>query len=228
MSVTASTRRPDAVPVATWPQVNLLPGEVTQGRRLKATKKLLVAALLVVVLIATLAYAGALWLANTAAADLAAEQAETARLQDEKAQYAEVPRVRSQISQAETARQQGMASEILWPSYLEALRAKTPTGVSYDSLTVNVGTPAQPFVGGSNPLGDLTAIGQVTFSARSATLPDTAAWMDEIETVDGLSNPWFSSASMTERDGVIFYQVEATVDLLPSALSGRFEPEAGQ
>lgn len=228
MSVVTPTRRPGSVPVDTWPQVNLLPGEVTQGRRLKSVKRLLGLALLVVVLIATLAYAGALWMANAAASELQTEKDQTARLQEEKTQYSEVPVVLGQIGEAETARQAGMSSEILWPSYIEALRAKTPTGVSYDSMVVTVGTAAQPYSGSTNPLGDPTAIGQISFSARSATLPDTAAWIEAIESVQGFSDPWFSTATVTEQDGTSYYQMEATVDLLPSALSGRYEPEAGQ
>jgi Tfp pilus assembly protein PilN len=227
MSVTAPTRRPDAVPVDTWPQVNLLPSEVTAGRRLKSTKKLLVLVLAVVVLVAVLGYVGALILARQAADDLAVEQTEHARLLEEKAQYAEVPATLSGISLAESARMQAMAPEIMWPDYLEALRAVTPGGVSYDSMSVSVAAPGQVYSGSTNPLAG-TTIGQVTFSARSVTLPDTAAWIESIEGVNGMANPWFSSASLTEEEGVVFYQVEASVDLLPSALSGRFEPEAGQ
>ncbi|RMI13099.1 fimbrial assembly protein [Cellulomonas triticagri] len=227
MSVTAPTRRPDAAPVDTWPQVNLLPAEVTQGRRLKSTKRLLVLALAVVLLVIALGYVGSLFLARHAASELTAAQAETTRLQDEKAQYAEVPQVLSDIATAEIARQQAMSSEILWPDYLEALRAVTPEGVSYDSISVAVGAPGQPYGGSTNPLSG-TTIGQVAFTARSLTLPDTAAWIDAIEGVSGMSNPWFSSASISEEDGVVFYQVQASVDLLPSALSGRFEPEVEQ
>lgn len=228
MSVTSPVRRaPEVVQGATWPQVNLLPTEVTQGRRLRSIKKLLVLGLLLVVLVATAGYGGALWLAGNAADDLAGVQEETTRLQAEKEVYAEVPATLSAIDQAETARRQGMATEILWPDYLEALRAVTPTGVSYDALSVSAGTPAQPYVGSTDPLAP-GAIGQITFTARSLTLPDTGAWIDAINTVKGLSNPWFSSASLTEDDGIVYYQVQATVDLHPSALSGRFEPEADQ
>jgi Tfp pilus assembly protein PilN len=228
MSVVSPNRRAEATPVASWPQVNLLPSEVTAGRRLKSIKKLLVLALLVVVLLATLGYAGALWLANSAAEDLRQVQAETTRLQEEKATYAEVPQTLSAISQAETARQQAMAPEILWPDYLESLRATTPAGVSYDSLSVNVGTANQPWAGSTDPLATGASIGQVAFSVRSTQLPDTAAWIDAISAVKGLENPWFANATLTEEDGVVYYQVDATVDLLPSALSGRYEPEAQQ
>jgi Tfp pilus assembly protein PilN len=228
MSVMSPTRRADAVPVVTWPQVNLLPAEVTQGRRLKSIKRLLLLALLVVLLLATLAYTGAVYVAGQAADDLAAAQADTARLQEEKAAFAEVPAILSSISQAESARQQGMSSEILWGTYLESLRGTAPAGVSFDTLTVNVGTPSQPYVGSTDPLATPGSIGQISFTARSTTLPDTGAWIDGINTIKGLDNPSFSAASLTEDEGVVFYQVEATVDLLPSALSGRFEPEAQQ
>jgi Tfp pilus assembly protein PilN len=224
MSVATPIRRPEALPVDTWPQVNLLPAEVTRGRRLRSLKKLLVLALALVLLIATLGYAGALYLANRAADQLAAEQAENQDLLGQKAEYAEVPATLSAIAMAEMARQQAMAPEIVWPDYLEALRAVTPEGVSYDSMSVAVATPGQSYAGSTNPLAG-TTIGQVTFSARSTTLPDTAAWIESIEGVSGLANPWFSSASLTEEEGVVFYQVSASVDLLPSALAGRFEPE---
>lgn len=224
MSVATPIRRPDTVPVEIWPQVNLLPAEVTRGRRLRGLKKLLGLALALVVLIGTLGYAGALLLANNAADELAAEQAENADLLAQKAEYAEVPATLSAIALAEMARQQAMAPEIVWPDYLEALRAVTPEGVSYDSMSVAVASPGQAYSGSTNPLAG-TTIGQVTFSARSTTLPDTAAWIESIEGVSGLANPWFSSASLTEEEGVVFYQVSASVDLLPSALAGRFEPE---
>lgn len=227
MSVVSPARRADATPVSTWPQVNLLPSEVTAGRRLQSVKKLLVAIVLVVVLIAMLGYAGAVWLAGNAADELASVQSETVRLQAEKEQYAEVPTTLSAIDNAESARQQAMATEILWPDYLEAVRAVTPAGVSYDTLTVNAGTPSQPYAGSTDALVP-GSIGQIAFTARSLTLPDTASWIDAIETVPGLSNPWFSSATLSEDEGVVYYQVTATVDLLPSALSGRFEPEAQQ
>jgi len=228
MSVVSPARRADATPVTTWPQVNLLPSEVTAGRRLQSIKKLLVLALAIVVLLAASGYAGSLWLARAAAAQLDEAQAENVTLQAEKATYAEVPQTLSAISQAESARQQAMAPEILWPSFLESLRAVTPTGVSYDVLTVNVGTLAQPWTGSGDPLASATSIGQVAFTARSTTIPDTAAWIDAINTVKGMDNPWFSSATLTERDGNVFYEVSATVDLLPSALAGRFEPEGQQ
>lgn len=226
MSVVTPSRRPAAAPVLSWPQVNLLPPEVTRGRRLASVKRLLVLALALVVLLASLGYVGAVLLARGAADDLATAQADTARLQDEKSQYSEVPQTLGAIATAESARQQAMASEILWPGYLEALRAVTPEGVSYDSMAVTVGQPGQPFTGTTDPLAPAAAIGQITFSARSLTLPDTASWIEAIEAVPGMSNPWFSSATLSEEEGVVFYQVAATVDLLPTALSGRFEPEA--
>lgn len=227
MSVVSPARRADATPVSTWPQVNLLPSEVTAGRRLQSIKKLLVLALLVVLLLVMLGYAGATWLAGRAADDLATVQAETTRLQTEKQQYAEVPQTLAAIAAAESARQQAMGTEILWPDYLEAMRAVTPPGVSYDTIAVNAGTPAQPYAATNDALNP-ASIGQITFTARSLTLPDTAAWIDAIETVPGLTNPWFSSATLSEEEGVVYYQVAATVDLLPSALSGRFDPEAAQ
>lgn len=210
--------------VVTYPQVNLLPPEVTQGRKQKSTKRLLLLALLLVILVAVLGYAAALWSANQAADQLADAQAETTRLQAEKATYAEVPQVLNQIDQVKAARIVGTATEVDWTQYIEALRAVTPEGVSYDSMTVSSvenGAAVNPFVTDS--------IGTISFTARSLTLPDTAAWVTAIEPLPGLSEPWFSSATRTEEDGVTFYTVEGTVNVESTALTQRFvEQEDGQ
>ncbi len=218
MSATVTT------PPALWPQVDLLPQEIRDARRLRVLRRWLGVGLLVVVLVALIAYAGALYLAGEARSRLADAQAETSRLVAEQATYAAVPLVLGQIASVEDTRESGTSTEVLWAPYLGSLRAVTPVGVSYDSISADTGSPAAPWSGSVDPLGG-AAVGQISFSARAQTLPDVAAWSDALETVPGFADPWFSSATITDEDG-IHYQVTCTVDLTEAAYAQRFAPDA--
>jgi Tfp pilus assembly protein PilN len=212
---------------AVWPQVDLLPPEVREGRKLKSTKRTLLFSVLGVVVVVTLAAGAAFVRAATASSELTAVQGETTVLLAEQTKYAEVPRVLGQISTAESARQAGMSTEILWKPYLEALRAVTPPGVSYDTISVTAATPVAAAPASTDALAS-ASVGQIAFTARSTTLPDMSAWMDAISTVSGLGDPWFTSASLTDQDGAVFYQVSATVSIRDSAFAHRFVPKEGK
>jgi Tfp pilus assembly protein PilN len=207
---------------AVWPQVDLLPPEVREGRKLKSTKRSLLFTVLGVVVVVTVAAGVAFFSAAAASSELTTVQGDTAVLLAEQTKYAEVPQVLGQISNAEAARQAGMSTEIF-----EALRAVTPAGVSYDDLTVAAATPVAAAPAATDVLAG-ASIGQIAFTARSTTLPDMSAWMDAISTVSGLADPWFTSAALTDDNGAIYYKVSATVSIRDSALAHRFVPEEGK
>lgn len=209
------------------PQVNLLPPEVGQGRKLSATKRSLVYGVAGVLVLTVAGTGGALLSAASARSELAGVQDETATLLAEQATYAAVPQVLARISSAEAARQAGMATEIRWKPYLESLRAVTPPGVSYDTMAVNAATPLAPAPVSADALA-VPGVGQITFTARSLVLPDISAWIDAINTVPGLGDAWFTSATLTDEDGVTFYTVSATVEIRDSALSRSYAPKEGQ
>jgi Tfp pilus assembly protein PilN len=222
--MTAVKESPAHPLVATgWPQVDLLPQEIRDARKLRGTQKRLGVLLLVIVLLAMAGYAGTLFLAAQARTDLADAQAETQRLTTEQAKYAEVPLTLGQIAEVEGAMLSGTSTEVLWAPYLSALQAVTPAGVTYDSVITDTGSPMAPWAGSISEL-QLPAVGQITFTARAASLPDTAAWTDALATVPGFSNPWFSTATLSDEDGAVFFQVSGTVDILPSAYANRFAP----
>lgn len=212
---------------AAWPQVDLLPPEVRIGRRLKATKRMLAIGVVGVVCVTAAGVVAAFADAANAGGQLVEAQKATAGLMAEQAKYAEVPQVLGKIAVVEADRQAGMSTEILWQPYLEALRAVTPPNVSYRTMSVIAQTPMAAGPTSANILA-APSIGQITFAARATTLPDISAWMDAIEQVPGLSDPWFDSAVLTDEDGNVFYQISASVSILDSALESRFVPEEGK
>jgi Tfp pilus assembly protein PilN len=212
-------------PLYGLPQVNLLPPEVRAARSLGVLKRWLAIALVLVLALIGLGY-GAAYLATQSAEDeLAEAQAETTRLQSEEAKYAEVPQVLGAIDSTETARLLGMSSEIRWKTYLDAVTAVLPGGVSIDQFTMTgpaLDAAAAPITA-TDPLQQ-PSIGSISFQGQSRTVPDTAAWVDALASVPGFVDPWVSSVSVTEEDGAVYYSVTSTVQLTDQTLANRFVP----
>ena len=219
---TISLTKPKSTEVTNvWPQVDLLPPEVRRSRKLSQTKRLLVLMILAVVLLAVLGWVYARSTLSNANQELADAQAETEQLTAEQATYSEVPQIQGQLKRADSALSAATATEVLWKPYFEALRAVTPAEMSYDSLQVTMSSDPNAATAG-DPLQQ-PSLGQIAFTARATTMPDMAAWMDAVKAVPGLSDPWFTQANITDKDGAVYYQVTGTVQITGTALAHRFD-----
>lgn len=214
-------KRGSRAPIHSLPQVNLLPPEVRAARGLTRTKRWLA----VVVVLALVMAVGLVFFAvltqRAADEELALQQAATVRLEAEKEQYAEVPLVLAQLDAITAARQVGMSTEVIWPGYLAAIAATAPEGTSIEMIST---TGATPMVLPPFPASVLAAPGvaSITFAGRSLTLPDTAAWLDGLETIPGFTDAWFSTAAITESEGLVYYTVNGTVQVTDLAYAERF------
>jgi hypothetical protein len=209
------------------PQVNLLPPEVRAARGLVHVKRWLAVSVLVVVILTAFAYGFALLEGKSADNDLAEAQTETARLATEAAKYAEVPSVLSDLKRADDARVQGMSTEVLWKPYADAVTAVLPPAVSIDTFVVTQATPwldAQPSL---EPLLD-PGVGTIVFSVRASTLPDSAAWLDALNSIPGFSGATFSAAAIAQDTGAPYYEVSSSVQVLDTAFSNRFAITEGK
>ena len=209
--------------VAGQPQVNLLPPEVRAARGLKTVKRLLVMALVLVVLLCGATVVFARNDKATAAAGLTTAQDKTTQLNAQEKKYAEVPQVLGLLDNTTRARAIGTSTEVLWSPYYQAIAAVLPQDVSFDSLQVTEATPMTAAPAATSPL-QAASVGQIQFTARSKTLPDTAAWIDALNGIPGLGDAWVSSAAIqgdTPTD--VYYNVAATVQVRGSALAHRFD-----
>lgn len=219
----AGSKRPKAsIGLPAVFQVNLLPPEVRSARTLTYVKRWLAGIVLFFVLLAVGLVALAVMAERAAQSELAAQQKDTADLLAEQEQYAEVPLVLGQLDQIVTAREMGMSTEILWKPYMAAVAATAPSGVEIETLNFAGATPLLlPAV----PTDVLTAqsVGTISFTAKSLTLPDTAAWIDGLASVPGFADPWFSAVTLTEEEQVSYYTVNATVQVNGEAYANRFK-----
>jgi hypothetical protein len=213
--------------VAGQPQVNLLPPEVRAARGLKTVKRLLVMALVLVVLLCGATVVFARNDKATAAAGLTTAQDKTTQLKAQEKKYADVPRVLGLLDNTTRARSIGMSTEVLWTPYYQAITAVLPQDVSFDTLQV---TEADPMTAAPPPSTPLQApsIGKIQFTARSKTLPDTAAWIDALNSIPGFGDAWVSSAQAQSGTSAndVYYNVTATVQVRNAALAHRFDKTA--
>ncbi|GIG20375.1 hypothetical protein Cch01nite_10990 [Cellulomonas chitinilytica] len=211
----------------TLPQVNLLPPEVRVARGLRATKRWLAIGIVVVVAFAAGGYGIALVDAASAESELVQAQDDTARLQAEQSKYAEVPQVLSALSNAQLARALGMGQDVQWKSYVDAMTAVLPEHVNVDTLLVAL-TPASSSAPAATTPLQTPSVGQITFTARALAVPDTAAWIDALNSVPGFAGTTITSAAVTEDENGAYYQVSGTVQITEAAFSHRFDPKDGE
>jgi len=207
------------------PQVNLLPPEVRAARAFGSVRRLLIFAMLASAFVAVGVAVFATLQVSAAQKALEDEQNRTQLLLAQQAQFSEVPKVLKALREATEAREFGMRTDVLWADYLRAIATVMPDDVSIDRLTVETEAPLQSLAPTQNPLVD-NGVARITFSTRSATIPDTSAWLDALESLPGFRDAFFTKHPLTERDGSIHYEVESTIELDAAVYSGRFSQDA--
>jgi len=204
------------------PQVNLLPQHVRDARRLRSARHLLVLGLVGIVVLGGLGFGGAMMSRFDANDQLSAAQAEATRLSSLEVKYAEVPLVRSQSAKITAARRSATATEILWQPALASFAGTLPSGTTVDSLSV---APIEKTTAGStaDPLASSDSAAALQFTARSATVPDVAAWMDALGAIPGFTDVRISAFTKSDDGTTSYYQVQGTLQLTQSLLAHRFD-----
>lgn len=217
----------DTLKVPSFPQVNLLPSGIVEGRALKRvrfTAGVTVAASFVVV---GLMYAGAQIDSTSADEALVDARARTAKLMSEQARYVEVTAVRAERSTFLSAERQGMATEVNWSSYVGAIAATAPEDVTIAGLEASVSSVLGKASMTSDPLqGD--PLGLVTFGGTSLTVPDVAQWVRDLEAIHGVVEARIKLVDLSVSEGDdTSYEIQGSVVLTEDAASKRL-PKTGE
>ena len=209
----------------TLPQVNLLPPEIRAARGLSVLKRWLGVSLAGTVALCAIAYAGSVVSASMAAKELTAEQEVTSELQVEEQKYAEVPRVLNALATVRLAREAGMATEVQWRAYLDAITAVLPHDVSIESFSVTPASTAAA-VGSIDPLRG-PSVGEIQFNGRAATTPDVASWVDSLNSIPGFESAWVTSSTIAATESTTYYTVDGSVQYTDAAFANRFDAVEG-
>lgn len=221
-ATTTTTATAAARPI--WPaQVNLLPPEIRARRALQRASRWLLVGLSVLAAALVGGYVAASLQVSSAGEELASAQAETMRLSQEQSVYADVPAVLGQLSTLQEARVQGLATEIDWSRHLQQVLAVMPETVSVSSVDVVGASPMLAVAPPADPLHG-PSVSRIAFTGRSASVPDTAAWVDALNSVPGFSDAWVSGVTRAQDDAHgVHYQVTSSVQVTEAAFTHRFD-----
>ena len=202
------------------PRVNLMPPEFLEERRFRRTRRLLVAGVLGVVLIAAAGVVVTTRSVTSARDRLDTATAQVANLQAEETKYQAVPALSAQIDAATKARAAVMSQDILWYRMLADIDAARPGEVATGNIAVNLSAAAPAAASATKP-DPLTAsgIGTVTLTGTAGKYEQVSAWIEALNAVTGLDSTALSDAAKTD-DGSIDYTVSTVVT--DAALSHRY------
>lgn len=213
-----SARRsaPASLVGAALPQVNLLPESVRAGQRLREVRGWFGLAVLVSVLLVAGGWFAGTLVVSDAQGGLTAEQDRTSALLADKARYAAVTPVMTDLDRADRASLVASGGEVLWADYLGAVTAVLPENVSLQTFSTQLAgadggvTTADPLV--------TPGIAAITFTGTASAAPDIASLIDSLNSVTGFAD---ARVSVVQRNDQELYDVTASVQVTADALSGR-------
>lgn len=207
---------------APLPRVNLLPPEVHKARKLRRVQVGLGAGVAALAVVLGAVYVTQATAASDAKDQLASSQARNSTLQAQAATYNDVPKTIAAIEAAQGARQQAMATDVLWYRYLNDLSYVTPANTWLTELDLKTaGGDATTTALGTQGIASLQIKGQ------SKNHVDVASWLNALSKETAFTQPYFTDAANNVVNGVTVVKFDSTVNVTSDALSHRYDRKAG-
>lgn len=209
----------DRLQLSASPRVFLLPDEVAQGKKARATRTALIRLLVFAVVIVAAGVAFALYQSNVATTELAAEQSRTATLLAEQKKYVEVTSVQNAITTIQGAQVSVTADEVVWLPVISSVQSSVPSDMAITGITgvlPDTAAGAEP-----DPLAPDYAAG-ITFTAVGPQ-QSISSWLAALTRVDGVVAVAPGSVELAPDAGL--YTATVTVLFGDDVLSTRFAPK---
>lgn len=201
------------------PRANLLPPEIVVKRKQLKTRRALRVGVFFVFVATAAACVGVWALGSVSQVQLALAQDQSSALVTEQLSYGEVRDVQTTIATIKAGEEVGASTEINLRDYLAQLAGTLPSGVTMETVQIDLGTPMAAYAQSDLPLqGD--RVGSITFTASSAKLPSIPDWLRGLEKLPGFVDATPGSVKLT--DGV--YKAEVLMHINADAFSQRFDP----
>lgn len=200
------------------PRADLLPPELKAEVRFRAQRRLMGGIVVLAIALVVGAYLYTFVNAATNEARLAASNATTQTLATQKAEYIEVTQLQTQIDKSTAAQIVGTSTEVNWKSYITLVQASLPAGANLTSISAKTTAPGVPAEVATTPLLQPSIV-SIEFAARTPTLPDVSAWIENLSKIPGFADA--TAGTITLRDDGQ-YDVSMLLHLNEKALSNRF------
>jgi hypothetical protein len=215
-----NAREPRLV-MAGEPRVQLLPPIVLEREKARASRRSLVALVILSLVVVAAGYGLALFRAGSAQQALADARTETQEILSEQVTYSEGTRVATEVAQTQEAQRVVTSLEVLWGPVLDQVRGTLPKGASLDSASV---TGQAPWESALSPAGPLryAHIGEIVFVIKSDKPIDVVALAAKLEKILGYADSTVIS-TLTDNKKI---KTTVSLTLNEAALSGRYLPGA--
>ncbi|GEM_PF-3024216 len=206
---------------------SLLPTEITDARRHRKVKRIVISALIAFVVLLGAWYGVARQQTAAARSSLAAAEADADRLQRQQNAFAELVRLQTESQAISTQLAGLLANDLQWSRLVHAVRAAAPEGVQISGV---FGELKKANAAGSAantvrlPSGDTEkVIGAITVIGIGVSKESVAAYADALAALAGIGNALLSDAAV--KDGVV--QFTLRLEITESALGGRYTAKSG-
>jgi Tfp pilus assembly protein PilN len=207
-----------ALSIGGEPRVHLLPPDVIARKKLKAIKRRLWMAVIVVVAISAIAYGGTVVSLTAAQAQLQSANSAATLLTVQQAKYGEVSKVKADINSIQQAQKTATAKEILWAPYIGQIQASLPAGATIQSMNAGLDLASASTAAPTTVPLQATHIATLTVTV-GMNQADIAGWVGGLTSIKGFVDAVPDSVSVNPKGG---YLVEVTILMNSSSLSNRF------
>ena len=207
-----------ALTIGGEPRVHLLPADVAARKNLKIVKGRLWIAVIVVAVLAAVAYGGVLVSLTAAQAQLASANSSATQLLAQQSKYGDVSKVQADINSIKSAQTTTTEHEILWAKYMHLIQASLPSGAAIVTMNgaVDNATAAAPAAPAVPLQSEHIATLNVTASMPQAAI---ARWVAGLPSIDGFVDATPGSVTIDPKGG---YFVQVTILMDKNSLSNRF------
>ncbi len=218
MSGRAAPRALPGLVLGGEPRVNLIPPEVGERARRRRTRGFLVAAIVVVTALVVAGYAVATIRAIAVQQQLAAAQARTQTLLEQRAQYADTAAAARAVSVVQQTRLQATSGEVLWADVFDEITAELGPN-TYVEWSADSPPPWVAPLEAAGALGK-PRVGVITLSVRSAGPLDSTALFTRLRALDITADMSYQVIELPT--GETTYLTTITLNLAAESLALRF------
>ena len=206
------------------PRVDLLPPEVLQATKARATRRLLGVAVVAATVLVVGGYGIATLRAVAAQSELTVAQATTVALLDEQAKYSEAALAANLVNASEQTRAVATTNEIVWAQVFDVITAQMAVA-GYWSWSASAPSPWEPALVVDGPLRE-PRVAQVTVTVVTLTPQDGTALFNKLTAIKGFADATIDQVVFGDES--VMYQSTFTINLNADALANRFATEEGE
>jgi hypothetical protein len=209
---------------------NLLPPEIVAARRGRRARRLVLAAMAILLVAMAGWYALAVLQTGVAQGELTRTQNEAVNLTRQNGDFAALLDTQHDAQTINDQLADLLADDLRWPLVLSAVREALPPGVKISTVIVGTDLPGEGAEGAASgdagipSTAEAKTIGTIDISGSGPTKSAIAAYVDALASAeaDGLADPFLGAA--TESDGGLTFTIQ--VNVTATALGGRYAKQS--